>query len=238
MTFNDQHVLLIGGSTGIGFATAERLVRRGARVTLASRNQARLQAAGSKLGGARTETVDVTDEAHVQALFERVGPIDHLVYTAASAYLGPLSATPDARFRELVESKLFGATLVVKHGAPRLRPGGTVTLFSGIVTRKPLPGSSAFAAAGAATEAAARVWAVEYAPIRVNCIVPGIIDTDVWAGLMSPEDKQAHFDAVAQQLPLGRIGRADEVARAVEFLIECGFITGETIAIDGGHQLV
>jgi len=234
-----KRVLVIGGSRGIGEAAARVAGEAGCRLLIAGRNEARLSAAAARLGGeVPAFPVDVTDEGQLEGLFEKAGPIDHLVVTAASAVLGPLSDQETEGLRGLLESKVIGQFLAVKYGAPRVREGGSITLCSGIVSRKPLPGAGAYAAAGAAIEAAARVWALEYAPLRINVVVPGIIDTPVWNDLMPEEAKQSHFGGVSAQLPVGRVGRAREVGEAIRFLMTSEFLTGTTLEVDGGHHLV
>ncbi len=235
----NQRILFIGGSQGIGLAAAQKAHAAGAQVILAARNPERLRDAASQLGkGVSTLRVDVTDEPALKALFEEVGEFDHLVYTAASALIAPLADQTTRDFRLLIESKLIGQALAVKYGAPRIRAGGSVVLFSGIVSRKPFAGASAYAAVGAATEAAARTWAIEYAPLRINVVVPGIIDTPVWDLVLPPEAKAEHFRQVENQLPVGRVGHADDVASAVMFLMQNPFVNGATVEVDGGHHVI
>ncbi len=115
---------------------------------------------------------------------------------------------------------------------------GSITLFSGTVTQNPIPGTSAFAAVGSAIEAAGRIWALEYAPIRINTVVPGIINTPLWEGLVGKEGAAAQLEQVANLLPVKRVGTAADVAKAVAFLIDNSFVNGTTVVVDGGHRLV
>ena len=138
-----------------------------------------------------------------------------------------------------LESKQWGQMLCVHHALPYLSQDGSITLFSGTVTQKPLMGASMFAAVGAATEAAGRIWAYELAPIRVNTVVPGVIATPVWSDLTGgDEPAQAQLKAIGQTLPVKRVGTADEVAKAVAFLIDNGFVNGISLVVDGGHRLI
>ena len=129
--------------------------------------------------------------------------------------------------------------LCVHHALPHISPRGSITLFSGTVTQKPLPGATMFAAVGAATEAAGRIWALELAPLRVNTVVPGVIETPAWEALLgSPEAARAQLDAIAESLPVKRVGTADDIAKAVAFLIDNDFVNGASLVVDGGHRLV
>jgi NAD(P)-dependent dehydrogenase (short-subunit alcohol dehydrogenase family) len=139
--------------------------------------------------------------------------------------------------REILETKQWGQMLCVHYGSKHISKTGSITVFSGTVTQKPLPGSTMFAAVGAASEASARVWGLELAPVRVNSIVPGIIETPIWGNLMGDAASET-LASIAQSLPVGRVGTADEVAKAVEFLIDNEFVNGHALVVDGGHRLV
>lgn len=238
-SLKNKRILFLGGSQGIGLAAARAAHAEGAQVLIAARNKEKLDAAVAQIGeDVSTFKVDVTQENSVRDLFDAVRDIDHLIVTAASALISPLHEQKTESLRGLIDSKLIGQTLAVKYGAPRLREGGSIVLSSGIVSRKPLPGASAYAAVGAATEAAARIWALEYAPVRINVVLPGIIDTPAWDLLMPEEAKKEHFAAVAGQLPVGRVGDADDVAQAALFFARSPFITGACLEVDGGHRIV
>ncbi len=141
--------------------------------------------------------------------------------------------------KELIATKLWGQMLCVYRSLPYLSKTGSVTLFSGTVSQKPIAGASMFAAAGGGSEAAGRVWAYELAPIRVNSIVPGIIDTRLWEDITGNKDAaQAQLDSIAKILPVQRVGRPEEIAKAVAFLIDNGFVNGTSLVVDGGHRLV
>jgi len=143
--------------------------------------------------------------------------------------------------REILETKQWGQMLCAYHALPYLNKTGSITLFSGTVTQKPIAGASMFAAVGAATEAAGRIWAYELAPIRVNTIVPGVIDTRLWEEkdvTGSKDAAQAQLDSIAQILPVQWVGRTDDIAKAIAFLIDNGFVNGASLVVDGGHRLI
>ena len=234
-----QRVVIIGASSGIGLATANLLSRGGAELILANRNIDTLKEVARDLPGrSTTYRLDVTAEEGVERFFEEIGAFDHLVVPAAGAVLGTLADSPTESTRMLVDSKFWGQYFAVKYGTRQIAKDASITLFSGTVTQKPMLGTSAYAAVGSAIEAASRVWALEYAPIRINTIVPGIIDTPIWEGLVGKEGAVAQLEQTANLLPVKRVGTPIDVAKAVAFLIDNGFVNGATVVVDGGHRLV
>lgn len=234
-----EKVVVTGVTGGIAAATAHLLVSKGYEVVVSARDEARLERAVSELGPKATGRVmDLTDPDSVAAFFEAVGPFDHLVTPAASSMFAPISEMDFPAARQILETKQWGQMLCVHEGAKKISRAGSITLFSGTVTQKPIAGATMFAAVGGATEAAARIWAFELAPVRVNTVVPGIIETPAWDNLMPPEAVRATLDATARALPVGRVGRPEDVAHGVRFLIENGFVNGHALVIDGGHRLV
>ena len=239
MADRKQKVVITGITGGIAHATAQRLVEHGYELVVSARDKTRLDEIVTGLGSAVTgHVMDLTDPASVTAFFETVGPFDHLVTPAASSMFAPIAEMDFEAARQILETKQWGQMLCVHEGAKRISKTGSITLFSGTVTQKPLAGSSMFAAVGGATEAAARIWAFELAPLRVNTVVPGVIETPVWGNLMPPEAASATLEATAKALPVGRVGRPEDVAHGVQFLIENGFVNGHALVIDGGHRLV
>lgn len=234
-----QRVVVTGVTGGIGRATVERLAQSGATVVASARSQKKLDAALLELSGdVAGHVLDLEDASNVDTFFAQVGRFDHLVTPAASSMFAPIRDMDFVAARTILESKQWGQMLSVYHGAKSISATGSITLFSGTVTQKPLPGATMFAAVGAATEASARIWGMELAPIRVNTIVPGIIDTPVWPSLMGSDGAQAAQAGFAEQLPVGRIGTPDDVAKAVAFLIDNGFVSGISLVVDGGHRLI
>lgn len=238
--FSDQRIVVTGITGGIGLATTKRLLASGADVVVSARSAEKLERSLAGLAGKITgHVMDLTDEASIKDFFERIGPFDHLVTPAATSMFAPLRDMDFEAARHILETKQWGQMLTVYHALPHLKETGSITLFSGTVTQKPLPGAGMFAAVGGATEAAARIWAFELAPIRVNTIVPGVIATPVWQDLMGGEAQaQTQLDAIAASLPVKRVGTADDIAKAVLFLIDNGFVNGVSLVVDGGHRLV
>lgn len=183
-----QRIVITGGTGGIGRATAERLLAKGARVIVSSRSQDKLDATLSDLAGnVSGHVLDLEDKSGVEAFFAKLGVFDHLVTPAATSMFAPIREMDFAAARSILESKQWGQMLSVHYGAKTIAETGSITLFSGTVTQKPLAGATMFAAVGAATEASARIWGMELAPIRVNTVVPGIIATPVWPTLMGDD---------------------------------------------------
>ena len=229
-----SHVVVIGGSSGIGLAVARAALAAGAAVTAGARNVGRL---AEELPAATAIQIDVTDDASVSEAFEAIGELDHLVCTAAAGFPPGLLRAPAEDVRALVESKLWGQYRCARAAAPAMAAGGSMTFTSGIRSRRPVDGTGAFALANSAVEGMARGLAVEIAPIRVNVIAPGTIDTPLFA-IMPPEVRAKRFERMAAQTAVGRVGTAEEVAGVVMTLIANGYITGTVIDIDGGALLV
>lgn len=235
--FSDQHVVITGGSSGIGLCLAQDLARRGARLTLLGRDLSKLDQAAAQVGGSvQAARLDVTDEAAVAAFFASHGPLDHLVTAAAGTVRGTVVELEVARARALFESKYWGQYLCAKYAAPRLVDRGSIVMFSGWISRKPMAGVSALAAVDAAIEALGRTLALELAPRRVNVVTPGMIDTPLWSARLTAEEQRAHFERIGQTLPVGRPGTPLDVAHAVRFLLENGFTTGAVLDVDGGQR--
>jgi NAD(P)-dependent dehydrogenase (short-subunit alcohol dehydrogenase family) len=235
-------VLIIGGSSGMGLALAELLLADGAQVTIAGRSADRLAAAVKQLDQPerlRASQVDIAAEDQLRQLLADAGHLDHIVVTAADA-VGAYA--PVARYdldaaRALVDTKLLGPWLVAKHAGPHLAQGGSITFTSGIAAYRPGPGASMIAAANGALEALARALALELAPIRVNVVSPGWVDTPIWETIAG-DDKTERLAAMAERLPVGRIGRPSDIAEAFVALMNNGFITGTLLHVDGGHRLI
>jgi NAD(P)-dependent dehydrogenase (short-subunit alcohol dehydrogenase family) len=239
MGLSGKRVVILGGTSGIGLATAKAAEREGAAVVIASSRKERLDRALAVLrSGAEGEVVDVADEAQVRALFERIGAFDHLVFTAGeSLQLEPLAAMQVERARGFVNVRFWGAFMAAKYGSPHIRPGGSITLTNGIAGLRPRKGWTVAASICGAMEALTRALAVELAPIRVNAVCPGTVRTELWSGMTESARETMYRDA-AQRLPVGRIGEADDLAETYIYLMREGFSTGQVLVVDGGAVLV
>jgi len=230
MLLAGQKVVVVGGSSGIGLATAQLAKSEGADVVVASRNAERLQAAAGKLGATAIAT-DVTSDDSVADLFRKCGPVDHVVVTAAQLRSGPFKTVAMDDVRATMESKFWGAWRVAR--AADIRPGGSLTLVTGFLSIRPRPGAAIVGAANGALESLARALALELAPVRVNAVSPGIIDTPIRARM--PEAARRDMLAkIAAALPVGRVGVADDIARQILTFMTVGFATGSIVYIDGG----
>jgi NAD(P)-dependent dehydrogenase (short-subunit alcohol dehydrogenase family) len=254
-----SRVLIVGGSSGIGLALAELLLAGGAQVNIAGRSADRLAAAAKQLAAVsqrpepvaavaqrpdqperlRTCQADITCEDQVRRLLADAGQLDHIVVTAADATgaYAPLADFDLDAARAILDTKLLGPWLVAKHAGPYLTPGASITFTSGIAAYRPGPGASMIATANGALEALSRALAMELAPIRVNVVSPGWIDTPIW-DTIAGDSKAERLAAMAARLPVGRIGAPVDVAEAFVALMRNGFITGTLVHVDGGHRLI
>lgn len=230
---NSKKVVVIGGSSGIGLATAALSKERGARVTIASRSRQKLDAAAAKIGVDARE-VDVTNDASVEALFASLGEVDHVVVSAAQLRAGPFKTQSMDDARATMESKFWGAWRVAR--AAKFAPGGSLTLVSGFLSIRPRPNSAIVGAANGALDALARSLAIDLAPVRVNAVSPGIIDTPIRAA-MPEQARRALLDQVGAALPVRRVGTGEDVAQQILAYMTNGFATGSVTYIDGGGSI-
>ena len=230
MMLAGKKVVVVGGSSGIGLATAELATREGAEVIVASRNAERLNAAAANLG-AKAIAADVTSDESVEKLFHACGPVDHVVVTAAQLRSGPFKTVSMEDVRSTMEGKFWGAWRVAR--SAEIRPGGSLTLVSGYLSIRPRPNSAIVGAANGAIESLARSLALELAPVRVNAVSPGIIDTPIRAA-MPEEARRDMLAKTAASLPVGRVGTGEDVARQILAFMTIGFATGSIVYIDGG----
>jgi len=238
MSLNEKKVVVIGGSSGMGLAVAKMVAAEGAEVVIAGRSEEKLRRAADEIPQpVETHPLDVTLEHAVKGFFAEAGELDHLVVTAATGVTGAFLELDTPSFRQIFDSKFWGQYFAARYGAQRIREGGSITFFSGVAAVKPVAGLSAYAAVNGAIEALCRSLAVELAPLRVNAVSPGIVDTPAYAGMNAIERKKM-FDSLAAQLPARRVGRPEDVARAVIALMKNGYTTGSVVCVDGGYRLV
>jgi NAD(P)-dependent dehydrogenase (short-subunit alcohol dehydrogenase family) len=238
MTLNGKRIVVLGGSSGIGFATAQATANEGASVVIVSSNQSRVDSAVAKLPGAEGHAIDLTNAVAVEALFARIGAFDHLVFTAGETLqLGPLATTDLATAKQFFELRYWGAFLAAKHGSPNIRRGGSIVFTSGLAAQRPHAGWALGSSITAAMEGLMRALAVELAPIRVNIVSPGVVKTPLW-GNMSPADREALYQQMGEKLLVGHVGEPEEIAEAYLYLMRQTYGTGQVIAVDGGGALV
>ncbi|MGD0289907.1 MAG: SDR family oxidoreductase [Candidatus Binataceae bacterium] len=231
-------VVVLGGTSGIGLATAKAAQGEDARVIVTGRSRERLTAAQAKLGsGARTVALDVADEAGTRALFQEIDRVDHIFITAGSVALDARLAPDSASLRPALDVRFWGAFNAAKYGAAKMNEGGSITFMSGTTARRPLRGAAVATASCGAVEAFARALAVDLAPIRVNTLQPGYVDTPMLDELLGEAHAKIKAEAGAR-LPVKRIGRPEELADAVLFLMKNGYVNGITLTVDGGGLLV
>jgi len=237
MSLSGKRIVIIGGSSGIGLATAKAAVAQGAGVVIAGRSPEKIEKARAEIGGPVVGfPLDVSQEAAVKAFFAKVGPFDHLTTPGSTIRGGPFLTTDTATARADFDSKFWGQYLAAKYGATLIRSGGSIVFFAGIWSQRPAPGYPSVAAVNSAIEGLTRALAGELAPIRVNAVSPGLVDTPIYAGM--PEDqRQAVFNAFAAAAPVKRVGRPEELAHAVLYLMANTFTTGSTLYVDGGYTL-
>lgn len=230
----DQQVIVFGGSSGIGLATAQALQAAGARVTIASRSQEKLAAAARQVPGLATAAVDATDTQAVKRYFDQVDAFDHLVITVGGgAPPAPFQEISEAGFRKAFDDKFWAHFAIAQAGSRKLARGGSITFVTGAAARKAVPTMVPYAAINGAIEAMVGPMSLALAPIRVNAVSPGFIDTPFWGG-MPEAARQGFFAQVGGKLPAGRIGSPDDVALAVRYLAENGFVTGSILDVEGG----
>ncbi|MBV8774502.1 MAG: SDR family oxidoreductase [Deltaproteobacteria bacterium] len=236
MSLAKTTIVILGGSSGIGLATAKAAKSEGARVVITGRSPERLQAAQASLGGdVKAVPVDVVDQAATRGLFTDLERVDHVFITAGSVLFDPKLAPELDSVRPALDTRFWGAFNAAKFAAPKIGAGGSITFMSGAAAIRPIRGASVATASCAAVEAFARALALDLAPIRVNAIQPGLIDTPF---LDTLGDRRSAFIAeYSKRLPVGRPGRPEEVADAVLFLMKNGFVTGITLTVDGGGVL-
>jgi NAD(P)-dependent dehydrogenase (short-subunit alcohol dehydrogenase family) len=233
-----QTVVVIGGSSGIGLETARRAVREGADVIITGRKADKLKQAVADTGARDVAVFDVTDSAALERFFSDLpGPINHVLVTGPGPYYAPLAELDHDRARADFDHHLWLAVAVTQQAVGRVRPGGTLLFMAGTGGRSRGPGNSLIAAGTAALPALIANLAVEAAPIRVNLIAAGFVDTPLSASLLG-DNLEARRAQLRATLPIRRVvGPADIAALAVHIMSNTA-LTGGTYDIDGGQQLV
>jgi NAD(P)-dependent dehydrogenase (short-subunit alcohol dehydrogenase family) len=231
----DKTVLVVGRGSGIARAVTLLARSEGARVVVAGRDKTRLTDAYDD-PGISAEVVDITDDASIAALAGRPGPVDHVVSTASARARGKLADLQRENLRLSFDTKVIGPTMLAKYLAEQINPGGSFVLFSGVHAFKLNVGYLGVGITNGAVDFLTRWLAVELAPIRVNAISPGVIDTGAWDSL-GAEGKRDYFEHISSSNPARRIGTPDDIAGAVLFAMTNSFLTGVTLKMDGGEPL-
>jgi NAD(P)-dependent dehydrogenase (short-subunit alcohol dehydrogenase family) len=235
-TLQDRTILVVGRGSGIARAVTLLARSEGARIIVAGRDRAEL-ASSYDDGGISSETLDITDDESIAALADRVGRVDHVVSTASARARGKLADLQRENLLQSFDTKVIGPTMLAKHFAGQINPGGSFVLFSGVHAFKHNVGYLGVGVTNGAVDFLTRWLAVELAPIRVNAISPGVIDTGAWDA-MGEDGKHEYFEQIAAHNPTGRIGTPDDIAAAVLFAMTNTFMTGMTLKVDGGEPLV
>jgi NAD(P)-dependent dehydrogenase (short-subunit alcohol dehydrogenase family) len=237
MKFQGTKVVIIGGSSGIGLATARAAVVEGAEVLIASRSEEKLRKAKERIPGkVEVFVVDAAKEESVKTLFEKCGACDHLFTPGSEGVRGSILSLDAQAARMAFDSKFWGQYFAAKYGAPKIRPGGSITFMAGAFSQRPAAGTAVLAAINSAIEGLGRALAVELSPIRVNVVSPGLVDTPNFSK-MPAEQRSALFKTVADSIPAHRIGEPEDIAQAVLYLMSNGYTTGHTLFVDGGMTL-
>jgi NAD(P)-dependent dehydrogenase (short-subunit alcohol dehydrogenase family) len=234
VTLSGQRVVVVGGTSGMGLATARAAAEEGAEVIAAGR---RAPAGRQPIDGVRHAEVDVTDEGSVRALFDGVGRLDHLFVSASPGTPGPFLEQDLAAARTFIDGKLLGSWTCARYAAPQIPAGGSITFVTGVAVVRP-PGNAAMVtAAFAAVEALSRALALELGPVRVNTIRPGYTDSEMWSWL-SDAEREGLRARVADALPSGRMGTPEDIAQAAVFLMTNRQTTGAVLEVSGGESLI
>lgn len=241
MDWQDQKVVVLGGSSGMGLATVSRLKEAGAHIVAVGRDQSRLDRALAGLQGpgrVASEALDCTDRAALERFFERVGRIDHLVLTLSGGEgAGQFNELDLTSLRRGFEAKFWPQLEAAQAGLPALRRDGSLTFLTSISARIANPGTAGLGAINGALESMIGTLARELAPLRVNAVSPGVVDT-AWWDRFPPGVKEDLFRQQAETLPVRRVGHAQDIAHALQFLMENTFMTGAVLECDGGLRLL
>lgn len=235
-SLQDKTVLVVGRGSGIARAVALLAQSEGGRVIAAGRDRAKLDDAYRDTG-ITAETIDLAEDSSIAALAERVGAVDHVISTASARARGNLADLERRNLQLSFDTKVIGPAMLAKHFASQINPGGSFVLFSGVHAFKLNVGYLGVGVTNGAVDFLTRWLAVELAPIRVNAISPGVIDTGAWDAL-GDEGKRDYFRHIAASNPAGRIGTVQDVASAALFSMTNTFMTGMTLKVDGGEPLI
>lgn len=236
MTLEGKRALVVGGSSGIGLAAARRLAARGMAVTIAGRDRGRLAAAA--VGGLEPAVLDATSAEDLARHFAGSPTLDALVLALSGGKgAGPFRALDLAELASGLEAKLLAQLRTLQAALPRLAPEASVTFVTAASAGAAIPGTAGLAAINAALEATVPVLAVELAPVRVNAVSPGVVDTPWWDAVPA-EMKAAFFERARQTLPVRRVGTPDDLGEVIALAATNPYMTGAVLTCDGGGRWV
>jgi NAD(P)-dependent dehydrogenase (short-subunit alcohol dehydrogenase family) len=238
MSLKEKRIVVVGGTSGIGLATAKAFLDESAHVIIASRSASKLSEAKRTLSeNVEAFELDFRSEEKVADFFKKVGNFDHLVITAGEGAMGLFNDLPVARAKEAFDSKFWGQYLTARAAVPYLDNAGSITFTSGVYGVRPAKGASTLAAINSAIEGLVRGLSVDLSPIRVNVVSPGIVNTPVYSGIPE-EQRKAMFTGVASQLLVKLVAEPEDIAQTYVYLAKNRFTTGSVVLIDGGAHLV
>jgi NAD(P)-dependent dehydrogenase (short-subunit alcohol dehydrogenase family) len=232
-----RRIALLGGTSGIGLAAARLALEAGASPIVVGRDQARLDAARRELGGVEAVSLDVSDDEAVRTFFVETGTLDHVFVTAGAPHYALLEEIDMEEARRAVADRATTMLSIARHGKGHVDPAGSLTFMGGTGARRPSPGLTVTGATLAAAESLVRGLALEIAPIRVNLIAAGFVDTELSARLLG-DQLDARRDELRRSLPVRRVVQPEDVARLALHVMTNPAITGAVIDVDGGEQLV
>ncbi|MEC0176910.1 SDR family oxidoreductase [Paenibacillus favisporus] len=237
--FKGKRVVVLGGTSGIGFAAAEAAAWEGASLVVVSSQKGRVDRAVSRLPeGTQGYAVDMTNEEQVRQFFSEIGEFDHLVFTAGDTLMVEnLDATDVDTAHRWFNVRYWGAFMAAKYGSRNIRRGGSITLTSGVAGVRPQKGFTVSASICGAVESLTRALAVELSPLRVNAVCFGLMRTELWDGIPE-EQRNAMYEHTGKSLPVGRVGEPEDGAEAYLYLMREKYSTGQIIVVDGGSTLV
>jgi NAD(P)-dependent dehydrogenase (short-subunit alcohol dehydrogenase family) len=235
-TLKDKKVLVVGRGSGIARAITEAARAAGATVTAAGRHPEELAEAYEHDPGVSAESVDLTDDHSIAAMARRVGGVDHVVSTASARARGTIGDLDRDAVPRSFDTKVIGPLMLARAFQGQINDGGSILIFSGVAAFDIEPGTLAVAITNGAADTLTRSLAVELAPIRVNAISPGVIDTGAWDAL-GEDGKARLFTEKSERNPARRIGAPDDIAEAAILALTNAFMTGVTLHVDGGERL-
>lgn len=233
----NRKVVVVGGASGIGRAVVDAASEAGADIVISSRNTERLATVAGSVPRVRSVALDMTDAWSVEAWAAQIDEIDHLVITASSAVHGPFAELKTDSLQTMFDAKFFGPYRTAQAVLDKFREGGSITFFSGVLSRRPGRNCSGLGAVNGAVESLTRGLALELGPgLRVNCVSPGMIRSEAYQGL-EQETRETMYRETGQSLPLKRVGSVEEAAGAALYLMGNSFTTGMVLDVDGGHMI-